>query len=307
MLEAYRQPVAERAALGIPPLPLNAQQTADVIELLKSPPAGEEAFLLDLLTHRVPTGVDDAAKVKASFLSAVAHGDVQVAAISKAKATELLGTMVGGYNVKPLIDLLDHADVAPQAATALKKTLLMYDAFHDVADKATAGNKFAGDVIDSWAKAEWFTSRPEVPAKITVTVFKVIGETNTDDLSPAPDAWSRPDIPLHYLAMLKNARPGITPEEDGKRGPMQFIEDLKKKGTLVAYVGDVVEVYPYEGRITKNGADIASIKLKSDDILDSVRAGGSINLNIGRTLTGKAREFLGLDRKSTRLNSSHVD
>lgn len=361
MLEAYRQHVAERAALGIPPLPLTAQQTADVIELLKSPPAGEEAFLLDLLTHRVPTGVDDAAKVKASFLSAVAHGDVQVAAISKARATELLGTMVGGYNVKPLIDLLDHADVAPQAANALKKTLLMYDAFHDVAEKATAGNKFASDVIDSWAQAEWFTSRPEVPARITVTVFKVIGETNTDDLSPAPDAWSRPDIPLHYLAMLKNARPGITPEEDGKRGPMQFIEDLKKKGNLVAYVGDVVgtgssrksatnsviwatgedipfvpnkrfggvtlggkiapiffntqessgslaievdvsamemgdvvEVYPYEGRITKNGADIASFKLKSDVILDSVRAGGSINLNIGRTLTAKAREFLKL-------------
>ncbi|MFL6628983.1 MAG: bifunctional aconitate hydratase 2/2-methylisocitrate dehydratase [Vitreoscilla sp.] len=361
MLEAYRQHVAERAALGIPPLPLSAQQTADVIDLLKAPPAGEEAFLLDLLTHRVPTGVDDAAKVKASFLSAVAHGDVQVSLVSRAKATELLGTMVGGYNVKPLIDLLDHADVAREAANALKKTLLMYDAFHDVADKATAGNAFAAEVIDSWAKAEWFTSRPEVPARITVTVFKVTGETNTDDLSPAPDAWSRPDIPLHYLAMLKNARPGITPEEDGKRGPMQFIEDLKKKGHLVAYVGDVVgtgssrksatnsviwatgedipfvpnkrfggvtlggkiapiffntqessgslaievdvsamemgdvvEVYPYEGRITKNGADIAMFKLKSDVILDSVRAGGSINLNIGRTLTAKAREFLKL-------------
>ncbi|MFL6681806.1 MAG: bifunctional aconitate hydratase 2/2-methylisocitrate dehydratase, partial [Burkholderiaceae bacterium] len=361
MLEAYRQHVAERAALGIPPLPLSAQQTADVIELLKAPPAGEEAFLLDLLTHRVPTGVDDAAKVKASFLSAVAHGDVQVSLVSRARATELLGTMVGGYNVKPLIDLLDHADVAREAANALKKTLLMYDAFHDVADKATAGNTFAAEVIDSWAKAEWFTSRPEVPARIAVTVFKVTGETNTDDLSPAPDAWSRPDIPLHYLAMLKNARPGITPEEDGKRGPMQFIEDLKKKGHLVAYVGDVVgtgssrksatnsviwatgedipfvpnkrfggvtlggkiapiffntqessgslaievdvsamemgdvvEVYPYEGRITKNGADIATFKLKSDVILDSVRAGGSINLNIGRTLTAKAREFLKL-------------
>ena len=208
MLEAYRQHVAERAALGIPPLPLTAQQTADVIELLKSPPAGEDAFLLDLLTHRVPPGVDDAAKVKASFLSAVAHGDVEVALISRAKATELLGTMVGGYNVKPLIDLLD-SEVAAVAAAALKKTLLMFDFFHDVAEKATAGNKFASEVIDSWSKAEWFTTRPEVPSKITVTVFKVTGETNTDDLSPAPDAWSRPDIPLHYLAMLKNARPGI--------------------------------------------------------------------------------------------------
>ncbi len=223
MLEAYRQHVAERAALGIPPLPLDAKQTAAVIELLKAPPAGEDAFLLDLLTHRVPPGVDDAAKVKASFLSAVAHGDTVVGLISKAKATELLGTMVGGYNVKPLIDLLDSADVAQQAANALKKTLLMFDFFHDVAEKSNAGNKFASEVIDSWSKAEWFTTRPEVAAKITVTVFKVTGETNTDDLSPAPDAWSRPDIPLHYLAMLKNARPGITPEEDGKRGPMQFV------------------------------------------------------------------------------------
>ena len=361
MLEAYRQHVAERAALGIPPLPLNAQQTADVIELLKSPPAGEEAFLLDLLTHRVPPGVDDAAKVKASFLSAVAHGDVQVAAISKARATELLGTMVGGYNVKPLIDLLDSADVAQEAANALKKTLLMFDFFHDVAEKARAGNRFAAEVVDSWSKAEWFTTRPEVPAKITVTVFKVTGETNTDDLSPAPDAWSRPDIPLHYLAMLKNARPGITPEEDGKRGPMQFVEDLKKKGNLVAYVGDVVgtgssrksatnsviwatgedipfvpnkrfggvtlggkiapiffntqedsgalpievdvtafnmgdviDIFPYDGRIEKDGAKVVDFKLKSDVLFDEVRAGGRINLIIGRSLTAKAREFLKL-------------
>jgi len=361
MLEAYRQHVAERAALGIPPLPLTAQQTADLIELLKSPPAGEDAFLLDLLTHRVPPGVDDAAKVKASFLSAVAHGDVPVALISKAKATELLGTMLGGYNVKPLIDLLDHADVAQEAANALKKTLLMFDYFHDVAEKAVAGNKFAAEVIDSWAKAEWFTSRPEVQSKITVTVFKVTGETNTDDLSPAPDAWSRPDIPLHYLAMLKNARPGITPEEDGKRGPMQFIEDLKKKGHLVAYVGDVVgtgssrksatnsviwatgedipfvpnkrfggvtlggkiapiffntqedsgalpievdvtafnmgdviDIFPYDGRIEKDGAKVVDFKLKSDVLFDEVRAGGRINLIIGRSLTAKAREFLKL-------------
>ncbi|HYP33566.1 MAG TPA: bifunctional aconitate hydratase 2/2-methylisocitrate dehydratase [Burkholderiaceae bacterium] len=361
MLEAYRQHVAERAALGIPPLPLNAQQTADVIELLKAPPAGEDAFLLDLLTHRVPPGVDDAAKVKASFLSAVAHGDVKVALISKAKATELLGTMLGGYNVKPLIDLLDHADVAQEAANALKKTLLMFDYFHDVAEKAQAGNKFAAEVIDSWARAEWFTSRPEVPRKITVTVFKVTGETNTDDLSPAPDAWSRPDIPLHYLAMLKNARPGIMPEEDGKRGPMQFIADLKNKGHLVAYVGDVVgtgssrksatnsviwatgedipfvpnkrfggvtlggkiapiffntqedsgalpievdvtafdmgdviDIFPYDGRIEKDGAQAAAFKLKSDVLFDEVRAGGRINLIIGRSLTAKAREFLKL-------------
>jgi len=363
MLEAYRAHVAERAALGIPPLPLDTPQTAQLIELIKNPPAGEEAFLLDLLTHRVPPGVDDAAKVKASFLSAVAHGDLAVAMISKAKATELLGTMVGGYNVKPLIDLLDHADVAVVAAEGLKKTLLMFDFFHDVAEKSKVGNANASAVIQSWADAEWFTSRPEVEKKITVSVFKVPGETNTDDLSPAPDAWSRPDIPLHYLAMLKNTRAdaAFKPEEDGKRGPMAFIEELKKKGHLVAYVGDVVgtgssrksatnsiiwgfgedipfvpnkrfggvtlgakiapiffntqedsgalpievdvsklemgdviDVLPYEGKIMKNGELVTEFQLRSDMLFDEVRAGGRINLIIGRSLTGKAREFLGL-------------
>ena len=177
MLNAYRAHVAERATLGIPPLPLDAKQTAELIELIKNPPAGEDtAFLLDLLTHRVPPGVDDAAKVKASFLAAVAHGDVQVGLISKAKATELLGTMVGGYNVHPLIELLDDAEVAQQAADALKKTLLMFDFFNDVAAKAKAGNAKAQEVIKSWADAEWFTTRPEVEKKITVTVFKVPGE-----------------------------------------------------------------------------------------------------------------------------------
>ncbi len=361
MLKAYREHAAERAALGIPPLPLTAPQTAELIELIKAPPAGEDAFLMDLLTYRVPPGVDDAAKVKASFLAAVAHGDISVGLVSKAKATELLGTMVGGYNVKPLIDLLDDKDVAAVAAAALKKTLLMFDFFHDVAEKAKAGNAFAKDVMQSWADAEWFTTRPEVAKKITVTVFKVTGETNTDDLSPAPDAWSRPDIPLHYLAMLKNARPGITPEEDGKRGPMKFIDELKKKGHLVAYVGDVVgtgssrksatnsiiwgfgedipfvpnkrfggvtlggkiapiffntqedsgalpievdvanfnmgdviDVYPYDGKIEKDGAVAAQFQLKSDVLFDEVRAGGRINLIIGRSLTAKARDFLGL-------------
>ncbi|MEK0418157.1 MAG: bifunctional aconitate hydratase 2/2-methylisocitrate dehydratase [Pseudomonadota bacterium] len=361
MLEAYRQHVAERAALGIPALPLSASQTAALIELIKAPPSGEEAFLLDLLTHRVPPGVDDAAKVKASFLSAVAHGDVAVSLISREKATELLGTMVGGYNVKPLIDLLDDAKVGPVAAAGLKKTLLMFDYFHDVAEKAKAGNALAQGVVQSWADAEWFTSRPEVAKSITVTVFKVSGETNTDDLSPAPDAWSRPDIPLHALAMLKNARAGITPEEDGKRGPIAFIEDLKKKGHLVAYVGDVVgtgssrksatnsviwhtgedipfvpnkrfggvtlggkiapiffntqedsgalpievdvsafemgdviDILPYDGRIVKAGQTVATFKLKSDVLFDEVRAGGRINLIIGRSLTARAREFMKL-------------
>jgi aconitate hydratase 2 / 2-methylisocitrate dehydratase len=368
-LQTYRAHAAERAALGIPPLPLSAGQVAEVIELLKSPPAGEGEFLMDLITHRVPPGVDDAAKVKASFLAAVAHGDIQVGLVSKAKATELLGTMVGGYNVHPLIELLDDADVAQVAGAALKKTLLMFDFFNDVASKAKAGNAVAQDVMQSWAHGEWFTSRPEVDQKITVTVFKVPGETNTDDLSPAPDATTRPDIPMHYLAMLKNTRqdfgaPGgaaFKPEEDGKRGPMQFIEDLKKKGHLVAYVGDVVgtgssrksatnsvvwatgqdipfvpnkrfggvtlggkiapiffntqedsgslpievdvsklemgdviDVLPYEGKLVKNGATVAEFKLKSDVLFDEVRAGGRINLIIGRALTAKAREFLGL-------------
>ena len=363
MLQAYRQHAAERAALGIPPLALDAKQVAELIELIKNPPAGEEAFLMDLLTHRVPPGVDDAAKVKASFLAAVAHGDLSVGLISKAKATELLGTMVGGYNVHPLIELLDDADVASIAADGLKKTLLMFDYFNDVAAKAKAGNAKAQEVMQSWADAEWFTSRPEVPKSITVTVFKVPGETNTDDLSPAPDATTRPDIPMHYLAMLKNTRPdaAFKPEQDGVRGPVQFIEDLKKQGNLVAYVGDVVgtgssrksatnsviwatgqdipfvpnkrfggvtlggkiapiffntqedsgslpievdvsklemgdviDVLPYDGKITKAGETVAEFALKSDVLLDEVRAGGRINLIIGRSLTAKAREFLGL-------------
>lgn len=363
MLQAYLEHVAERAKLGIPPQPLSAAQTADLIELIKVAPASEHGSLVELLSQRVPPGVDDAAKVKASFLAAVAHGDLAVPAIPRAKATELLGTMVGGYNVHPLIELLDDKEVAPIAAAGLKKTLLMFDYFNDVAEKAKAGNAFAREVMQSWADAEWFTSRPEVEKKITVTVFKVPGETNTDDLSPAPDAWSRPDIPLHYLAMLKNTREGAAfkPEEDGKRGPIQFIEDLKKKGHTVAYVGDVVgtgssrksatnsaiwatgqdipyvpnkrfggvtlggkiapiffntqedsgalpievdvsrlemgdviDIYPYDGKIEKGGEVVATFALKSDVLLDEVRAGGRINLIIGRSLTGKARDFLGL-------------
>ena len=362
-LKTYEAHVAERAELGIPPLPLSAVQTADVIELIKNPPAGHGDDLVTLLTYRVPPGVDDAAKVKASFLSAVAHGDVACPLISDVKATQLLGTMLGGYNVKPLIDLLDRPSVATEAATGLKSTLLMFDAFHDVAEKATAGNAHAKEVIQSWADAEWFTKRPKVAEKITVTVFKVPGETNTDDLSPAPDAWSRPDIPLHYLAMLKNTRSdaAFTPQEDGKRGPVKFIEDLKSKGHLIAYVGDVVgtgssrksatnsavwatgedipyvpnkrfggvtlggkiapiyfntqedsgslpievdvgrlemgdviDIYPYAGKIERDGAVIETFQLRSDVLLDEVQAGGRINLIIGRSLTAKALEFLGL-------------
>ena len=241
-LQTYRNHVAERAVLGIPPLPLSAVQTAELIELLKSPPAGEDAFLLDLITHRVPAGVDAAAKVKASYLAAVAHGTEKCPLLSREKATQLLGTMLGGYNISPMIALLDDTEtsVATQAASGLKHTLLMFDQFHDVKEKADKGNVHAKSVMQSWADAEWFTSRPEVPESIMLTIFKVAGEVNTDDLSPAPDAWSRPDIPLHALAMHKNPRAGVTPEEEGKRGPIKFIETLKAKGNLVAYVGDVV-------------------------------------------------------------------
>ncbi|WJI17405.1 bifunctional aconitate hydratase 2/2-methylisocitrate dehydratase [Pseudoxanthomonas winnipegensis] len=363
MLEAYRHHVAERAALGIPPLPLTAQQTAQVIELLKNPPAGEADFLVDLITHRVPAGVDDAAKVKASYLAALAFGSEQNPLISRERATELLGTMLGGYNVHPLIELLDDATVGAIAADGLKQTLLVFDAFHDVKEKADAGNANAVAVLRSWAEAEWFTSKPEVPASMTLTVFKVPGETNTDDLSPAPDATTRPDIPMHALAMLKNKREGapFVPEEDGKRGPIQAIADLKDKGHLVAYVGDVVgtgssrksatnsvlwwtgqdipyipnkrfggvclgskiapifyntmedagalpieldvsqmeqgdviELRPYEGKALKDGQVIAEFKVKSEVLFDEVRAGGRIPLIVGRGLTAKAREALGL-------------
>ena len=360
-LTTYRAHVAERAALGIPPQPLTAKQTGELIELLKAPPAGEEEFLVNLITHRVPAGVDDAAKVKASYLAAVALGKEACALISRAKATELLGTMLGGYNISPLIDLLDDAAVGSVAAAGLKNTLLMFDQFHDVAEKAKAGNANAKSVLQSWADAEWFTSRPEVPQSITLSVLKVTGETNTDDLSPAPDAWSRPDIPLHALAMLKNKRDGITPEEDGKRGPVKFIEDLRARGNLVAYVGDVVgtgssrksatnsvlwftgedipfvpnkrfggvclgskiapifyntmedagalpieldvsqmnmgdviELRPYEGKALKDGKVIAEFTVKSEVLFDEVRAGGRIPLIVGRGLTAKARETLGL-------------
>ncbi|HMV16374.1 MAG TPA: bifunctional aconitate hydratase 2/2-methylisocitrate dehydratase [Zoogloea sp.] len=365
MLEAYRQHVAERAALGIPPLPLSKKQAQDLVALLQNPPAGEEAFLVELLTYRVPAGVDDAAKVKAEFLAKVAKGELACGLVSRAKATELLGTMLGGYNVKPLIDLLADAEVGAVAAEGLKKTLLVFDYFHDVAELGKAGNANAKAVMQSWADAEWFTSRPEVPAVQKLTVFKVTGETNTDDLSPAPDAWSRPDIPLHALAMLKNPRPGIEADEPGSRGPIKQLEALAAKGNLIAYVGDVVgtgssrksatnsvlwftgEDIPFvpnkrfggvclgskiapiffntmedagalpieidagqmdmgdeielkidaaSGKVTatKNGATIAESQLKTLVILDEVRAGGRIPLIIGRGLTSKAREALGL-------------
>lgn len=360
MLEAYRKHVAERATQGIVPQPLNPEQVAGLVELLKNPPKGEEKFLLDLLENRIPAGVDQAAYVKAGFLTAVAKGETRTPLVSRAKATELLGTMLGGYNVEPLIELLNDKEVGDIAATALSKTLLIFDSFHDVCELAQK-NPRAKALLESWANAEWFTRRPELAKKITVTVFKVPGETNTDDLSPAQDAWSRPDIPLHTLAMLKNPRPGI----DGN--PLKIIEKLKEKGHQVAYVGDVVgtgssrksatnsvlwltgddipnvpnkrdggvciggkiapiffntmedagalpfecdvskmnmgdviDIYPYEGKVTRHNTSevLATFELKSPVLLDEVRAGGRINLIIGRSLTSKAREALNMPAAS---------
>lgn len=363
MLADYRKHVAERAKQGVVPQPLNETQVADLVELLKNPPKGEEDFLVDLIENRIPPGVDQAAYVKAAFLSAIVKGEATSPLINPAKAIELLGQMQGGYNVHSLVDALDNPELAPLAGEALKKTLLMFDAFHDVSEKADAGNAVAKDVIQSWADAEWFTSRPEVPKKATYKTFKVTGETNTDDLSPAQDAWSRPDIPLHALAMLKNARDGIHPDQDGVIGPMKQIEEMKKDGIPLAYVGDVVgtgssrksatnsvlwlmgddikgvpnkragglvlgskiapiffntmedagslpievpvdklnmgdvfDIYPHDGKITKHNSDevLETFELKSPTILDEVRAGGRIPLIIGRALTNKAREYLGL-------------
>lgn len=364
MLEAYRKHVAERAVEGVVAQPLNAEQVAALVELLKNPPAGEESFLYELLSTRIPPGVDEAAYVKAGFLAAVAKNEVSSPVVSAAQATELLGTMQGGYNIAPLVELLEVETLAPIAATALSHTLLMFDAFHDVDEKAKAGNAFAKQVMQSWADAEWFLERAPLAEKITMRVFKVPGETNTDDLSPAQDAWSRPDIPLHALAMLKNARENIVPDEDGVIGPIKELEALKAQGFPLAYVGDVVgtgssrksatnsvlwhmgddipfvpnkraggicignkiapiffntmedagalpiecdvdklntgdviDIYPYEGKICAYNSDqvLSTFTLKTDVLLDEVRAGGRIPLIIGRGLTDKARTALGLD------------
>ncbi|WDD98426.1 bifunctional aconitate hydratase 2/2-methylisocitrate dehydratase [Thalassomonas actiniarum] len=364
MLQDYRKHVEERAAEGIVPKPLDAEQVAQLVELIKNPPAGEEAFLLELLADRIPPGVDDAAYVKAGFLAAVAKGEASSPILNAARATELLGTMLGGYNIQPMIDLLDDAANAEIAVKGLSKTLLMFDAFHDVKEKADAGNAHAKAVIQSWADAEWFLNKPAVAEKITVKVFKVTGETNTDDLSPAPDAWSRPDIPLHAKAMLKIGRDGINPDDDGTIGPIAQIEELQKDGIPLAYVGDVVgtgssrksatnsvlwfmgddiphvpnkrgggvclggkiapiffntmedsgalpieldvqamnmgdviDIFPYEGVVKRSGTDevISTFELNSNVLLDEVRAGGRIPLIIGRGLTGRAREALGLE------------
>ncbi|MHA7853025.1 bifunctional aconitate hydratase 2/2-methylisocitrate dehydratase [Marinobacter alkaliphilus] len=240
MLEAYREHVAEREALGIPPKPLNPEQTAGLIELLKNPPAGEEATLVDLLENRVPPGVDEAAYVKAAFLTAIVKGEATSPLIDKKKAVQLLGMMQGGYNIATLVDLLDDSELAELAGEQLKHTLLMFDAFNDVKEKMDAGNAVAKAVVESWANAEWFTKKNKVPESTKMVVFKVTGETNTDDLSPAPDAWSRPDIPLHARAAYKMERDGLKPEEPGVTGPMSQIDEIKSRGLPVAFVGDVV-------------------------------------------------------------------
>ncbi|MFS3859144.1 bifunctional aconitate hydratase 2/2-methylisocitrate dehydratase [Proteus mirabilis] len=363
MLEEYRKHVAERAAEGVVPKPLDATQTAALVELLKSPPKGEEEFLLDLIVNRVPPGVDEAAYVKAGFLTAIAKGETTSPLITPEKAVELLGTMQGGYNIHALIEALDNDKLAPIAAKALSHTLLMFDSFYDVEEKAKAGNVYAKQIMQSWADGEWFTERPELAEKITVTVFKVTGETNTDDLSPAPDAWSRPDIPLHALAMLKNSREGIEPDQPGSVGPIKQIEALNQKGFPLAYVGDVVgtgssrksatnsvlwfmgddipyvpnkrgggvvlggkiapiffntmedagalpievdvsklnmgdviDIYPYKGEIRNHETNelLETFALKTEVLIDEVRAGGRIPLIIGRGLTSKARSALGL-------------
>ena len=240
MLEAYRQHEAERAAQGIPAKPLSPEQVASLIEQLQNPAAGDEATLVDLLSNRVPPGVDEAAYVKAGFLSAVAKGEQQCALISAEQAVLMLGKMLGGYNIATLVELLDDTTLAALAAEQLKHTLLMFDAFHDVAEKAAGGNAKAQEVMQSWADGEWFSSQEKVAESLLMTVFKVTSETNTDDLSPAPDAWSRPDIPLHALAMYKIARDGITPDVPGEIGPLKTIKELDAKGHPIAFVGDVV-------------------------------------------------------------------
>jgi len=362
VLEAYRAHVSERAELGVPPKPLDPVMTADLVELLKSPPAGEEEFLLDLITNRIPPGVDEAAYVKAGFLSAIVTGEATSPVIDAEAAVTLLGNMHGGYNVATLVGLLDNPALSAQAAEQLKATILVFDAFHDVAAKADAGNADAKGVMQSWADAEWFTTNDAVPESIKAVVFKVTGETNTDDLSPAQDAWSRPDIPLHARAMYKMTRDGLSPEDHGNIGPMKQIEEMRNNDLPVAFVGDVmgtgssrksatnsvlwyfgedmpgvpnkrsggiciggnvapiffntmedagalvfeapvdklgfgdiIEIRPYDGKIlSESGEVLSEFEHKSDVILDEVRADGRINLIIGRGLTQRTREHMGL-------------
>ena len=352
MLNAYSKLAADREAQGVPALPLTAEQTKDLTQLLENPPTDQKQILLELLSDRIPPGVDEAAYVKATWLSAVAQGNASSPFVAPLEATRLLGTMVGGYNVAALIELLNNSDeeLAKCAAQGLSRTLLVYDAFNEVMDLATS-NRFAKQVVDSWAAAEWFTTRAELAESITVTVFKVDGETNTDDLSPATHATTRPDIPLHALAMLETRDPN----------GLNTIAKLKENGHPVAYVGDVVgtgssrksainsvlwhtgndiphvpnkraggvilggkiapiffntaedsgalpiecdvsqlntgdviTIRPHAGTVERDGTVISHFDLKPSTISDEVRAGGRIPLMIGRALTDKVRNQLGL-------------
>ena len=355
-LAEYRKHVEERAKLGIPPLPLNAKQVAAVVELLKEVPIIEEEFLIDLLINRVNPGVDEGAYVKAAFLNDIVQGKAHSPAISPKKAVQILGTMLGGYNVKPLIDALSHKDpeVAQEAANALKNIILVYDAFNDIVELSKT-NKYAKEVLESWAHAEWFLNKEPLPEKITAIVFKVPGEITTDDLSPATEASTRSDIPLHALSMLKAKMPDAIEKinELKKSGyPVAFVGDVvgtgssrksaansliwhigkdiphvpnKRRGGIVIggiiapiffntledsgalpiqadvtklETGDVIEIYPYEGKIVKNGQVVSEFNLKPNTLPDEVRAGGRINLIIGRGLTRKAREVLGLGEEN---------
>lgn len=364
MLDDYHQHQKARAESGIPAKPLTAEQTDALIHCLINDASAYHPQLLDLLTHSVPPGVDLAAKLKADFLFKVALQEYRVNGLSPDAATTLLGSMQGGYNVQPLIELLDHPNLAPLAAEQLSSTILIFEKFSLVEAKAKSGNVRAKEVLHSWANADWFTLRPAMPEKITLKVFKVPGETNTDDLSPAPEAWSRPDIPLHALSMLSNVREGVTPDEPGVRGPLRQLAELKASGRPLAYVGDVVgtgssrksatnsilwhigndiqyvpnkrnggfvfggkiapiffntledsgalpvemdvsalttgmliDLYPYKGEIreTESQRLVTTFTLKTEVLLDEVRAGGRIPLIIGRSLTAKARESLKLE------------
>ncbi|HBX60247.1 MULTISPECIES: bifunctional aconitate hydratase 2/2-methylisocitrate dehydratase [unclassified Methylophaga] len=351
MLQEYQKHVEERAAEGLPPLPLDAKQVSDIIEGLKQPQNTDREALLELLIHRVPPGVDKSAYVKAGFLAAIAKQETQCDLITPVYATELLGTMMGGYNIQPLIELLDYDATAEAAEKALSKIVMVYDAYHDVVEKAET-NQYAKRILQSWAEAEWFLSRPPLAEAITLSVLKVPGETNTDDLSPATEAWSRPDIPLHAKAMLVSKMPDaldtiISLKQKGH--PIAYVGDVVGTGSSrksainsvlwhmghdVAYVpnkrqggvilgnniapiffntaedsgalpiecnvdqletGDVITIKPYEGKIYNEAGDVVSeFTLRPTTIADEVRAGGRIPLIIGRGLTDKARETLGM-------------
>ena len=355
MLKDYKKHVDERAKLNVPPLPLDADQTSELINLLKNE-NNESEYLLDLLKERVPAGVDQAAYVKAAFLADITTGKTSSPYISKNDAVEILGTMLGGYNVEPLIKCLEIEELAETASHVLGRTLLIFDAFNEIFEMSK-NNKYAKKVIEEWADAKWFTEKEDIKEKIKLTVFKVSGEINTDDLSPAPDAWSRPDIPLHALAMFKMPRTGLD-------DPLGTIEKLKEKGNPLVFVGDVVGtgssrksatnsvlwhmgeeipyipnkkeggycfggkiapiffntledsgafpiemdvskmlmgqeiiLEPFKGKILDANTNevLSEFKLKTDVILDEVRANGRIPLIIGRQLTDKSRDALGLE------------